>query len=276
MSRRSSARSLTIWRSARRSPTPAWPPGSGGACPCPRAPRAARRGAAPRRRSPGRPARPARRATTPRRRCGRAPACRSRAASTRASTAAVIASRESSIAPSSDSSASRLCGGIRPALRPGRTTSTRLDHASPSPPADSSPAASSHPGPVGWKWTTPGILCELPGDEGPARPQGCGHPRRATVWSDACDHAPDPSGPRGGPTARNDPPRNRGGSLPRLGAAASARDDLDGHRDPDVGVQRDLHLGRTHRLERLGQRDLAAIDLDAGRRPRPRRRCRPR
>ena len=52
----------------------------------------------------------------------RARACRSRSTSSRASTAAVIASRLSIIAPSSDSSASRLCGGIRPAA--ARTTVT--------------------------------------------------------------------------------------------------------------------------------------------------------
>ena len=46
--------------------------------------------------------------------------------SSRASTAAVIASRLSIIAPSSDSSASRLCGGIRPAGAAGRGGPTRL------------------------------------------------------------------------------------------------------------------------------------------------------
>ena len=53
-------------------------------------------------------------------------------ASTRASTAAVIASRDSSIAPSSDSSASRLCGGTRPPLAPpDPLVIDRLDHARP-------------------------------------------------------------------------------------------------------------------------------------------------
>ena len=179
---------------------------------------------------------------------------------------------ESSIAPRSDSSASRLCGGTRPALCRRASSiawTTLLPSCLPAPPNDRAP--------------TPGPSCRR--SQCGAPPTRClvPHPRRVGLWIDraislwiqgSCLHNPGDESlsfswwgvtaiPRRDEHAgRSVAGRDAPGAPWGVRAGALVGDDVDGEGDLDVGVQLHRDLGRAELLQRLGELGLASVELD--------------